>query len=275
MSCHSERLRPPLPDRSSPRRKTWVPSPPPHLTVPPARLHIPHLRVQPPEPGRPGPREDAGNRKESPSGLLGPLFLPASSLPGLQAASLPPQGPEPQEPPSGTLGLAGPRPEPPHRIQEEATSPSRAPFSDFHSPLAQRPRGPGIPAPAAAPSRPSEVYPRGSEGTDAAHSAGGRATPPSPAASPCGQNRRRSRVRFGHEGPGRGDTWGRSPAHTPLTASHPGPGWIPRRGRIQSSPTGVLMLLGFGTVLPGGAGRREGLGVCGPGPQRESPPPPA
>lgn len=177
---------PPLQDRPSPRGKTWVPSHPPHLTVPPARLHIPPLRVQPPAP-RPaalGRGEDAGQREGSPSRLSGPRFLPAPPLPGPRAAP-------PREPPRH------PRPNVSHQ-----SSLLRLP-----RPTLTEAPGSGDPSPCGRP------HPSLPKSTRQAAKAPGH--PPRPCRLARGQGRRRSRVRFGHEGPGPGDTWGRSPAHTP------------------------------------------------------------
>lgn len=145
VSCHSELSSPSsLPYRPLPRRKILGPLKPPHLTLPPAHLHIP-----PP----PGPAtitwpswaagKTTGKREESPPRLLGTLFLPASSFPDLKVASLPPQEPEGQWPPSGTFYLTVPRLElSNHACSREGSISNRAPFSNFHSPQLQGPRSP-------------------------------------------------------------------------------------------------------------------------------------
>lgn len=47
VSHHAELPHPPLPTDPCPQGRLWVPSDPPHLIAQPARLHTPHLQVQP------------------------------------------------------------------------------------------------------------------------------------------------------------------------------------------------------------------------------------
>lgn len=196
---------PPPQDRPSPRGKTWVPLPP----------SSPDCATCPP-PHTPPPGPAASAPASRPPWAAGKMRARRrGARPGSQGLA------SSQRPPSracgrlrclpgnllGTLGL---------------TSPTRAPFSDFHAPHSQRPRDPGTPAPVAGPTQASPSLPDRQQ----RH----RAIPPDPAASPA------VRVAGDHvfgsatKAPAPGTRGAGVQPTRPLTAWHPRAGWIsPKR----------------------------------------------